>query len=102
MLLHGDFFPRDPCAKTFFDLWLGSQVLADCDSDIIQCLFARRALAVAAREIIAPNGETFFRFYEGHVVLHRLKSAALGEVAQDVFGGRPAESDSLSLVRSRR
>jgi hypothetical protein len=85
MLLHSDFFPRDPCAKTFFDLWLRSQVLADCDSDVVQRLFARRPLAVAAWKVIAPNGETLFRFYDRHVVGHRPKNATLGEVAQGIF-----------------
>jgi hypothetical protein len=37
---------------------LRSQVLADCDSDVVQRLFARRPLAVAAWKVIAPNGET--------------------------------------------
>jgi hypothetical protein len=85
MLLHSDFFPRDPCAETFFDLWLRSQVLADCDPNVVQRLFARRSLAVAAWKVIAPNGETLFRFYDRHVVGHRPKNAALGEVAQGSF-----------------
>jgi len=85
VLLDADFFARNPCAKTFFDLWLRSQVLADRDSDVVQRLFARRPLAVAAWKVIAPNGETFFRFYDCHVVRHRPKNAALGLVAQEIF-----------------
>jgi len=68
---------------------LRSQVLADCDSDVVQRFFTRRTLAVAAWKVIAPNGETLFRFYDRHVVRHRPKNAALEEVAQDIFEARP-------------
>src|SRR6266513_839403 len=103
MLLHSDFFPRHPCAKTFFNLWLRSQVLADCDSDVVQRLFARRPLAVAAWKVIAPNGETLFRFYDRHVVRHHPKNAAVGEVAQDIFEVQPrSEAGSFSLINSKR
>src|SRR5206468_10273249 len=106
MLLHSDFFPRHPCAKTFFNLWLRSQVLADCDSDVVQRLFARRPLAVAAWKVIAPNGETLFRFHQRHVIVHRLKMQHLENFLKTFFfmnsACRRSEAGSFSLIYSKR
>ena len=73
MLLDGNFFARHPGAKASLDFGLRSQILADRDTNIFQCFLARRALAIAAREIIAPNGKSLLRFHKRHVTLHYRK-----------------------------
>jgi hypothetical protein len=77
MLLYVNFFARDARAKTLLDFWLRSQIFADCDANIFQRLFARRPLAVAAREIIAPNGETLVRFHKRYAIGHYPKMQQL-------------------------
>ena len=57
ILLDADFLARDARAKTFRNVGLGSQILTDCNPNVFQRFFACRSLAVAAREVITPNGE---------------------------------------------
>ena len=106
MLLDVDFFACHPSAETFFDFRLRGEILTDCDSDVVQRLFARRPLAVAAWKVIAPNGETLFRFYDCHVVGHRPKNAALGEVLKAFLKfnhiSRPASPRKLPRLQPRR
>src|SRR5206468_7994514 len=99
MLLHSDFFPRHPCAKTFFNLWLRSQVLADCDSDVVQRLFARRPWLLqpgrSSHQTAKPSSDsTTVTWY---VITQ--KNAAVGEVAQDIFEVQSrSEAGSFSLI----
>ena len=50
--LDGDFLTRDPRAETRCYLSLCRQILADCNPNILQRLFARCPLAIATGQII--------------------------------------------------
>ena len=73
MLLDADFLARYPRAKTLCNLWLRSQILADCDPNVFQRLFARRSLTVAPWKVVTPNGEALVGFHKRYVIGHALK-----------------------------
>src|SRR5438128_5775759 len=105
MLLNADFFARYPGAKTLCNLRLRSQILADRDPNVFQRLLACRALAVAARKVIAPNGESFFGLHERHVIFHRLKVQYSKNILKffllHCLGFSVREADSFSLIHSK-
>src|SRR5438132_5141146 len=105
MLLNADFFARYPGAKTLCNLRLRSQILADRDPNVFQRLLACRALAVAARKVIAPNGESFFGLHERHVIFHRLKVQHSKNILKFFLltglGFSVREAGSFSLIHSK-
>lgn len=74
--LNRDLFPIDFGSEAGLDLRLNVEVFLDCNADVFQRLLFGHALAAAAREIVAPYGETLFRLHQSNLILHRQESIA--------------------------
>ena len=103
ILLDSHFLARDPGAKTLFDLRLRSEIFGNCNPNVFQCLFARCALAVAARKVIAPNRKALFGFYKRDVIGHCPKVQYMENLLKTFFSVEAlSQRCTPSAVRDRR
>src|SRR5262245_30295980 len=106
MPLDADFFARHSSPETFFNFRLCGQILTDCDSNVFQRFFTRRALAVAAREVITPNREPLLGLDQRHVIIHRLKKCSTWKISSRGFSffcsAFLSQASSFCLINSKR
>lgn len=65
-----DFVSLDLDSESLFDLRLSGLILSNRMPDIVQRFVSGRALRVASRQIVTPNGKAFFGFHESDSVFH--------------------------------